>query len=56
MKQYRIEFCGADGKEQYRIFDAAGNAVCYAQNKKQAESVCVKLNRLAEMEAEPAKL
>lgn len=36
---YKIENCGHDGKEQFRIYDQKGNAICYAQNHDQAENV-----------------
>lgn len=48
MPYYKIEFCGADGKEQYRIYDAAGNAICYAQNEKQAQALCDTMNTNAQ--------
>lgn len=36
---FKIEFCGHYGKERYRIYNADGYSICYAQNKQQADHV-----------------
>lgn len=44
---YRSEFCGSDGKLQWRIFDGNGSAVGYAASPQQADSLIALLSAAA---------